>query len=72
MRKGCVAVRNPVKLLRNSAKLLAKLPRNSAKPRGYSYVHWCRDEDMFADPLTKVANKHKYLKFTKVFFNIRN
>ena len=33
MRKGCVAVRNPVKLLRNSAKLLAKLPRNSAKPR---------------------------------------
>ena len=54
------------------AKLLAKLPRNSAKPRGYSYVHWCRDEDMFADPLTKVANKHKYLKFTKVFFNIRD
>ena len=39
---------------------------------GYTYVHWCRDEDMFADPLTKVANKHKYLKFTKVFFNIRN
>ena len=39
---------------------------------GYSYVHWCRDEDMLADPLTKVANKHKYLKFTKVFFNIRD
>ena len=39
---------------------------------GYTYVHWCRDEDMFADPLTKVANKHKYLKFTKVFFNIRD
>ena len=33
MRKGCVAVRNPVKLPRNSAKLLAKLPRNPAKPR---------------------------------------
>ena len=31
VRKGCVAVRNPVKLLRNSAKLLAKLPRNCAK-----------------------------------------
>ena len=28
VRKGCVAVRNPVKLLRNSAKLLAKLPQN--------------------------------------------
>ena len=33
VRKGCVTVRNPVKLLRNSAKLLAKLPRNRAKPR---------------------------------------
>ena len=39
---------------------------------GYSYVHLCKTDDMLADPLTKVANKHAYLTFVKVFFNIRS
>ena len=38
---------------------------------GYSYVHLCKTGDMYADAMTKVANKHAYLAFVKVFFNIR-
>ena len=37
---------------------------------GYSYMHHCRDPDMYADSLTKVTNLHKFITFQKVFFNI--
>ena len=39
---------------------------------GYTYVHLCTTEDILADPMTKVANKHAFLTFVKVFFNIRD
>ena len=38
---------------------------------GYSFIHLCSTHDMYADCMTKVANKHAYLTFAKVFFNIR-
>ena len=38
---------------------------------GYSYVHLCKTHEMLANALTKVENKHAYLHFAKVFYNIR-
>ena len=38
---------------------------------GYIYVHTCKDEDMYADSMTKITNLHKYITFQKVLFNIR-
>ena len=33
--------------------------------------HLCKTHEMLANALTKVENKHAYLHFAKVFYNIR-
>ena len=37
---------------------------------GYTYVHLCRTNDMFANALTKVESPEQYRRFCKVVFNI--
>ena len=37
---------------------------------GYLFVHLCKTDEMLANSLTKVDNKHAFLRFAKVFYGI--
>ena len=39
---------------------------------GYTYVHLASTKDMLANALTKPENLDAWIRFTKVFFNLRD